>query len=260
MSNDSQLFNYEEYAQLRRHCAYKWGVDKGQNILHSAYVRALEAIIKGTYDPNFQPPGGKVRERSPLYCYVFGILQSACQDEMLASGWSKKTIKFVSEKIWEETEIPASVMSVDDNGNERGLDEYADPNTLDFESQLFQGNEVLGCRNLNVEYISEWFITEINAYVLYLRNICDYNKLFVLCALCTKNMRLKNVAEEKGLPHENMTRVVSKIYDDLANRTGIPINRIRDGIDIIRAEKTLSSQLIIQEVLNVFNNSRTNYR
>lgn len=144
------------------------------------------------------------------------------------------------EKKWWR-ELPVELTD-NENGKEQCIEEYADPKAL--ESQLFQCGEDPSNRYLDAEDISRWFIAQINAYILHLRNTCDFNKLFVLHVMCTKDKRLKSVAIEKGLSHANLTRFVKGIYYDLAERMQISVDRIRNGINIIRSEATLRSQII----------------
>ncbi len=247
----SNLIDDEEYAHLRRHCIRVWG-DKGESVLHRAFLCALDS---GTFNPDFQTITGKRGKRSAFSNYVYGILKSASAKEQLASGWSKTTnntdktqITENIEKIWVQIEIPAGVTRIDNSGHEHGIEEY--PDTNDLESHILQTEKELNQGDPDAEEVAQWFIAQINAYLLHLRNLCDFNKLFVFRAICTKGVRIKNVAKEKGLSHENLTRFVRRIYYDLAERMGIPIHTIRNGISVIKCEETLFSQLVIQEALD----------
>jgi hypothetical protein len=252
----------KDYERLKKYCSFKWGL-QGEDILHRAYLRAFESMIKGNYDNNFQPFEGKVRERSSLYYYVLGILQSACEDELLATGWSKKSRKrevpfaspqtgnsiyitqaiTVSEKVWVQIEIPSSAMNINDNCNEYGIEEYPDISGLEPSIP----HEESAHSSSDAETVAGWLIAEINSYIIHLRDSCDYTSMFVLSALCGNRLRLKNVAEEKGLSHKNMTRFVKSIHHDLAERTGISSDSIREILNIIKSEETLSSRLILSQ-------------
>lgn len=137
---------------------------------------------------------------------------------------------------------------VDDDCEEHSIENFADPNSL--EAQLSRENEEFGYRDLDAEYVCEWIIGEMNEYTEYLMSICDYDKLCVLQVLCTKNMRFKNVASDKGLSHANMNPTVNKVCDDLSHRMGIPKIKVRSALNLIADELTLSSHLTITEGLH----------
>lgn len=274
------IISVNEDARLRKYCVRKWG-EKGETVLHRAYLRAFEAALRGRFNPSYQTINNSRRSQSAFYNYVAAILPSAYEAEQLGSGWSKKTRKTAmaltsscsapeaihgpitvrtgtgqirdvilpvicaTEKVWEEIEIPSSVVKIDDNGKEHGIQEYADPNTLD--PQCSQDNaSASSYRDLDAEDISQWFIANLNDYLLHLRDICDFSRLLVLRVMCTKCASLKDVAKEKGLSHQNMTPVVKRICDDLAKRMGIPRDRVQNALDTVKNESALNSQLIIQ--------------
>jgi|SRR5208337_569063 len=131
---------------------------------------------------------------------------------------------------------------IDKDGKEHGIEDFADPQN--FGSQLFSApkNESY-YELLDATEITAWVINEINRYIVNLLDMCDYNKLLALQALCLKGMSLTEAASKKGLVHANMNPVVIQVRDDLARRMGIPQSRIKHALNLIRREITLSSQL-----------------
>lgn len=266
MKKREKRITADEDACLRKYCVRKWP-EKGEDILHRAYLRAFATK---NFNPDFQARDNRTRKRSPFYNYVAAILVSAFEAEQLGSGWTKGTRKVAKpeermekkhssitvrnesgdvidvilpcichkKRVWEEAEILASVISTDNDGREHGIEDYADPHSLD-EEEL--------SRDLDAEELASWFIAEVNAYALHLQSICEYDKLMVLKAKCTKEVKLNHLATEKGLTHSNLNAIVIKVLNDLAetDRLGIPSGGVQRGLDIIRKEPKLSSQLVI---------------